>query len=737
MPKNLAIGAALALTLLPLLTAAQEKFVCAISDDASLVPDAALVSIGNENDEIVRFEAGAIDARMSPRMSASMTGGVTVRRGNNLAGADSAVYDPNGQSLKLDGNVRYQGPSAEITSSSAEFAYDTGQIRFDGAEFLLGNNRSRGAAKQLHISQSGTLTLDDVSYTTCPPESNDWLLEASDINIDTNKGVGTAKNVKLRFQGIPILYAPYLSFPVGNARKSGILTPIVGSAGRSGTEVSVPYYWNIRENIDATVTPRWLSDRGVQLGGEMRYLSQRNSGELSFEVLENDSLLDTSRHLISLDHSTHYENGLRNIIEFREVSDSQYFEDLGGTLSLSSITHLDRKVQVDYFGENWTFFGLIQDFQTLDETIAPIDEPYQRVPQFRASVRYPKQWLGLSLGVDSELVNFDRDTGVTGWRLDLAPTIELPIERAGWFIKPAAVLEHTRYDLSNTQAGDADDPTRTLPIASFDAGLFLERTLNSERHLVQTIEPRVLYVHVPFREQNDLPVFDTIMPDLNLVQLYRKNRFLGVDRVGDTDQLSVGITSRILDIDTGEELVSATIGQSRYLSDQRVVLPGQLAETNNSSDYIAEVSFLLYDHLNFDVGHQWGDSGRGTTQSEARLQYRPQNNKILNLAYRFRSDSLEQGDVSVSWPLAKNWNFVGRYNYSFRDESSLEQFFGLEYESCCWGLRLVSRRYLSTRDGTRDSSFALQLVLKGMTSLGTAADKLLERGILGYSPNIN
>jgi len=252
---------------------------------------------------------------------------------------------------------------------------------------------------------------------------------------------------------------------------------------------------------------------------------------------------------------------------------------------------------------------------------------------------------------------------------------------------------------------------------------------------IQTLEPRLLYVHVPYREQSALPVFDTILPDLNLVQLYRENRFLGVDRITDTDQLSLGITTRIIETGSGRELMSATIGQALYLSEQGVALPGQSMVGGDSSDYIAELRFLLYENLNFDVGHQWSDTG--TTQSEARLQYRPASKKILNFAYRFRRQSLEQGDVSWSWPLSQSWNFVGRYNFSFRDREPLEQFYGLEFESCCWGLRLVSRRYISKRDGTKDSSIGLQLVLKGMTSVGTAADKLLERGILGYSGDLD
>jgi LPS-assembly protein len=714
---------------------AQENLSCVAPRVGSLANNPLETAFGDPNDETVQFQAGRIDANMLPAPTASMSGGVLVRRGDRLAGADSAEYNPDTQALSLRGNVRYLDPTTEIVSQSAEFAYNTGLIRFEDARFLLGGNNSSGAASVLQISQTGMLDLKDVSYTTCPPDSKDWVIEASDINIDTGTGVGTARGVKLRFKGVPILYAPYFSFPISNARKSGILTPTIGSAGRSGNEISLPYYWNIRENYDATISPRWLSDRGLQLGTEFRYLTKRNDGIAFVEYLANDSLEDRSRYLVSLDHRTMFDSGWRNLIDFRQVSDSQYFEDLGGTLSLASTTHLNRNLQFDYFGDHWALFAQVQDYQTLDESITPIDEPYRRVPQVRVAGLYPDQILGLSLGVTGELVNFERDVGVTGWRVDAAPSIELPIEASGWFVKPAVILEYTAYELEGMLPGQQSDPSRTLPIASFDTGMILERTMKRSGNLIQTIEPRLLYVHIPFRDQDGLPVFDTITPDLNFVQLFQKNRFVGIDRIGDTEQVSIGITSRVLDVNTGEELVAVTIGQSRYFSDQLVTLPGQPAPMAGSSDYIAELRFLMFDNVNFDFGHQWGSEGRGTIQSQARLQYRPQANKIVNLSYRFRRDSLEQGDVSVSWPISKNWNFVGRYNYSFRDREALEQFFGLEYESCCWGLRMVSRRFLSTRDGTRDTSFGLQLVLKGMMSVGTAADKMLERGILGYSPD--
>ena len=713
---------------------AAEPAACQTSLDP-LSADSLLPVSSSTSDTVIEFEAGDLEAQFGANPTARMSGGVILRQGDKVAGAESARYEPTGRSLQLEGNVRYQDHGTQIESDFAEFAYDSGRVRFEGARFSLGASNAHGAAEAVEISEQGLLKLDGVSYTTCPPDSNDWLIEAKDIDLDTRQGIGTARGMKLRFQGIPILYAPYLSFPIGDARKTGILTPVFGSTRRGGTEIRVPYYINIAPNYDATVTPRWLSDRGLQLQTEFRYLTESMDGQINADYLNSDELTNDSRHYLGLKHRSFFAGGWRNLIDFSEVSDSQYFEDLGGSLSVSSITHLDRHISFDYFTDHVSFFGQIQDYQTLmttDDGVTLIEEPYRRVPQLLMRGLWPDRLLGLQIGFAGELVNFDRDVGVTGWRMNLVPEFALPITGPGWFVKPAVAVDYTRYDLSNTISGQADDPTRTVPIASFDTGLILERTMkNSAR--IQTIEPRLLYAHVPYREQSGLPVFDTIVPDLNLIQLYRTNRFLGADRIADTDQVSIGITSRVLDVSTGRELVSATIGQTRYYSETGVTLPGQPFVSTESSDYIAAISFLINKNVNFDLGHQWGATGDGTTQSEARFQYRPAGNKILNLAYRFRRDSLEQGDISFSWPMGRKWNFVGRYNYSFRDQEALEQFFGIEYSSCCWGLRVVARRHISKRDGTQDSSIGLQLVLKGMSSVGTAADKLLERGILGYS----
>jgi LPS-assembly protein len=690
-----------------------------------------------DGDDTVQLEVGRFDANLGAEASATMSGGILLRQGEQLAGADSAIYNPLKRELKLEGDVRYEDPGAQISGDAAEFSYDTGRIQFSGAEFALGANNARGGATSLLITREGELQLDDVRYTTCPPGSNDWELQAADIDLDTRAGVGTARHIRLRFQGVPILWAPYISFPAGDARKSGILTPEIGSSTRGGNEIQVPYYWNIAPNYDATFTPRLLTDRGLQVQTDFRYLSRLHDGQLIAQVLPNDNAYnDELRSLLAVEHRSLLTNGLRGLLSFREVSDDQYFEDLGGSLSESSTTHLNRYLAFDWHSDTLSAFLRVQDYQTLDSAIPPTEEPYQRLPQLVVSGYWPDSLAMLTTSINAEVVNFDREVGITGWRANIAPKFELPVTGRGWFFTPALAWDYTRYQLDNTLPGDDQSVDRSLPIASVDTGLVLERTMRSSAARLQTLEPRMLYVHIPFEDQSQLPVFDTIVPDLNLVQLFRTNRYLGIDRIGDTNQLSLGITSRITDASSGQELVTATVGQTQYFGDREVTLPGDEPIRSESSDYIAEIRFFLYDHWNFDFGHQWGTGENGTTQSEARLQYRPSGNKILNMAYRYRRDSLEQADVSWSWPLGSKWNFVGRYNYSLRDQTALEQFYGLEYESCCWGLRLITRRYISTRDGTQDSSVGLQLVLKGMTNVGTAAGKLLERGILGYSAGI-
>jgi LPS-assembly protein len=333
---------------------------------------------------------------------------------------------------------------------------------------------------------------------------------------------------------------------------------------------------------------------------------------------------------------------------------------------------------------------------------------------------------------DTELVNFDRNVGTTGWRFDSTQEVSLRFARSGMFLTPAVAYRQTNYWIDNPAPGEADQLRRGLPIGSLDMGMTFERETRGDRTWMQTLEPRLLYVRVPFEDQSALPVFDTILPDFNLIQLFRKYQYVGPDRVADTDQLSFGVTTRLVDAASGRERLTATLGQTRYLNPQQVTLPGTPPTTTDASDYVAEMAVGLRDAWAIDVGYQWNSETSSTARTETRLEYRPKADRLFGIGYRYRRDALEQGDFSLVWPLAQRWRLIGRYSYSFLDKERLEDFVGWEYEACCWRLRMVNRNYVSRRTGETDNSISVQLELKGLSQRATSPDELLDRGILGY-----
>jgi LPS-assembly protein len=376
--------------------------------------------------------------------------------------------------------------------------------------------------------------------------------------------------------------------------------------------------------------------------------------------------------------------------------------------------------------------GRVQNFQTLDETIARIDRPYERTPQLAASADWPDLVLGLEPRLVTELVNFQRDDGVTGQRLDLMPQLSLPLGPRGLRFTPSVALEHTRYALDDTAPDEPDALTRTAPILALDAHAVLERSVGKSQR-VQTLEPRARYTYIPLRDQDDFPVFDTGDPDFNFVQLFRDNRFTGPDRLGDADQLAVGVTSRLLDGATGVEYLNATLGQIVYFDDREIMLPGEPRGTESVSDVLAEVSLHVSSRWNADIGYQWDPDQAQADKSAVRFQYRTPGRGVLNLGYRFRRAELEQSDISFALPIGSRFDIVGRWNFAIPETETLERFLGFEYRSCCWAARMVTRRFVSTRTGDTETAFFVQLELNGLTSLGSPTDALLEHGILGYT----
>jgi LPS-assembly protein len=661
-----------------------------------------------------------------------LEGDVEVRTGERYLGADRVRYDPATGDVSAEGDVRFGDAGLEVSGTLASFDSELGGGRFSNTTFKLKDANGRGTAQQIERVNRDVSVLEGVSYTSCPENRDDWLLRAPYIQIDRGQEVGVARKARLDFKGVPILYLPYMSFPLSDKRKSGFLLPDIGATQRSGTDLALPYYFNVRPNLDLTLKPRYLSRRGLQLGTELRYLEPRSNGKLDLEYLPKDHEFGDDRRLSTLEHVTQFSANTRLQASISSASDGSYFQDLGNSLSAASVTHLERRVDLDWHGGAWRVLGRVQNFQTLDAAIARADRPYERVPQLVATAQWPDAAFGLQPQLSTELVNFERSDGVHGQRLDLHPELSLPIGPAGLRFTPSVAVEHTRYNLNDAAPGTASALTRTAPIVSLDAHAVLERTVGQSQR-VQTLEPRARYTYIPLRTQATLPVFDTGEPDFNFVQLFRDNRFTGIDRLGDADQLAVGVTSRLLDGATGEEYLNATLGQIVYFDDRNVTLPGETQATQSLSDLLAEVSLRVSSRWNADVGYQWDPDTGQSDKSAVRFQYRTPGRGVLNLGYRFRRAELEQSDVSFALPVGSRFDVVGRWNFALPESETLERFLGFEYQSCCWALRIVTRRYVSTRSGETESAIFAQLELKGLTSLGSPADSLLEHGILGYT----
>lgn len=678
------------------------------------------------------IEVSSDGAELSRTGDARLKGKVVVRQGARELTAEDVTYEAATRSFRVEGDVEYRDQQVRVHGATG--SYDAaGGARFGGAEFEVPSRPARGIAEQIAVRPDGRVSLDEVEYTTCPIGNDDWTLSASDIDLDTRTRNGTGNNVRLDFKGVPILYTPIISFPIGDQRKSGFLFPDFSYSSRSGLEFAAPYYFNLAPNYDLTATPRYFSDRGLNLEGDFRYMGDQERGNVFATYLPDDQERDRDRSLLRWNHVGDFARRWRAEVDAANASDGNYFEDFGMGAEGTSVTFLERNAQLRYFGEHWSLLGQLQNFQIIDETLPDEARPYSRVPRLLARGLWQEGPLGVVYGLDGELVHFEREQALIGTRLDVTPEVRLPFRRAGFYVEPAAAYRYTRYELGYEPEGQPTAPTRGAPIFSFDTGMTFERVSGKKSERLQTLEPRLLYLYVPFRDQTDLPIFDTALPDLNLVQLFRRNRYVGADRLGDANQVSYGITSRLLDTDSGRQYLSATLGQTWYFDSPRVTLPDEILEDRDGSNIVAEMALNAYRNWNVNFGYEWDPENTRGNKSQFALQYRPAPDQVMNVGYRFRRNLIEQVDTSIAWPVADRWNLFLGAVYSLRDEGLIDQFAGFEYSSCCWRLRVVQRRYVSSRTGERDNSVAVQLELKGLSSVGVPADAFLEDAIRGYS----
>jgi len=683
------------------------------------------------NADSIRLSADTADS--SGADIHTLQGNAIVNYGDQQLQADTITYDRNLGAVDAEGNVRYRSPGLSINSEHARLFPDENRGSLHAIDYALPASHGRGSASAAHLEDRQRQHLEQASYTTCAPGNTDWMLAAKDVHLDQETGTGVARDAKLHLKGVPLLYTPYISFPIDDRRKSGLLVPSFGQSGETGIDLSVPYYWNIAPHRDATLIPRFMSDRGLMLGTEFRYLNRRSRGTLNLEYLPSDDIYGNDRHAVSLQHNWDPAARLRTRLVVKEISDTDYFEDFGIGLVQSSTTHLERSALATYNGDWWTLEARLQTYQTIDPRIAASSRPYRRLPQIRFNAMPQQRFHGLQFALDSEFTEFDQDDRVSGARLDVQPRLSLPVTRAAWYMEPALSLRHTIYRLDDVSPGDPDALERTTPAFSLDAGTFLDREFSWKRaSYVQTLEPRLFYLYVPNQDQDDIPIFDTGEYDFNIWQLFQENRFTGPDRMGDANQLALILTTRILDPATGVQKFSASLGELYYFRDREVTLPGQGVETTNRSDVIGELNLELDSGWNAGAGIIWDPHARTDRRSDFRIQYRAGKRQMVNLSYRFRDETIEQTDISLLWPLGRSWHAIGRWNYALDSQETLEALAGFGYESCCWAAQLVGRSYVNDEDGDRNTGVYLQVELKGLTSSGRQVDRLLERGILGY-----
>jgi len=675
--------------------------------------------------------------------NASFNGDVLIKRADQLITADHVNYQNKQQIATASGDVLYQQQGFSLHSEQAQLQLNDNTGKFDNNQFIIESTHARASTKTTEMVNRNITRSNQVVYTTCAPSVNDWELQAETLELNNETGRGTGRNVWVEVFDMPVLYTPYISFPIDDRRQSGILAPTFGNSDTTGTDLAVPYYWNIAPNYDATITPRIMSSRGFMLGGEFRYLSNNSEGKISAEAL-NDTDTGEFRGQFSYQDESRWSSRLTSDIDIKAMSDDDYLEDFGNSLSISSDRYLKSHASLNYRADNWTLQTKIDNYDSIDEAISKAARPHRRLPQVLFNLREQTVFDIAKVNMRNEFVYFDHSSETRAKRIDIQPSISVPLRNPASFITPKLSVRHTNYRLDQQAAGTNNHIERTLPILSLDSGLFFERDLKLFGGLVQTLEPRAYYLYVPYENQDDIPIFDSSEYDFSYNQLFRENRFSGADRVGDANQLTLAVTSRFIQPSTGKERLRASVGTIVYFDDLDVRLnPGSTPISKNSSDIVAEVSAKMTDNWSARSALQYDPHAGITEKATLGLHYRDGANRLFNATYRSRyagtldssgnSNDIEQTDISFKLPINKEWSTVGRWNYSEEHNVSLDTFIGLEKDTCCWRMRVIARQYVNDAlDEEPKQGIFFQFELKGLTSFGQKLDSILEENILGY-----
>jgi len=699
-------------------------------------------------------------------------GDAELRRGDTRLTADRLKYFADTDEVEATGNVRLRvagdeasGPRLRLRIGDTTGILDKPTFRFGERSVKVRGERQRGptltagagepARAETHIETRGTATalrfdgdheyrMTDASFTTCKPGQDDWFIEAGEIDIDMGREVGTVRDARLTFMGVSTPRIPWFDFSLNNQRKTGFLPPVAGSQNTTGIEVALPFYWNIAPNYDATIIPRYMTKRGLQFLNQFRFLQPWAHGELRYDILPQDNVLDDERrYAFAAISNLNFANGWYGLVNYNKVSDDNYFRDLSSRLSIATQVYLPQQGLLGYASPSgeWSAYVNQQRFQTLQDPQNPVAVPYFREPQ--VVFNGLRQTLGgVDAGLAAEYVNFTNSALVpTGARTTAYPTLALPLVKSYGYVLPKVGVNATWYSLGTPGTFTETSLSRVLPIASLDSGLYLERDARwFGSDLLQTLEPRVYYLYVPFKNQNNIPVFDTTTSDLNFAQLFQENIFSGGDRIANANQVSIAATSRLVRPADGQELVRAVIGQRYYFADQEVTIPGQPVRTGSQTPLILGLGGRIAQNWSADLGIQYKFSGgQNIEKFTSAVRYSPTPGAVASISYRYINQAYTAGagtintiDAAAQWPLGSGFYGVGRLSYDIDGNKIVESLAGLEYNAGCWIVRAVAQQF-QTSTAQQTNSFFLQLELNGVARIGSNPIELLRRSIPGYT----
>jgi LPS-assembly protein len=714
------------------------------------------------------LEANAI--RGQPDGETTAEGDVELRRGDITVQADRLSYRQPDDLARASGNVRLLRQGDRYTGRELQLKVERFEGFFLEPTYFFSRMQAGGQAQPLDFLGENRASALGATYTSCPVDGSGdpaWLLSTDKIRLDFDKNEGVAEGAVLRFYGVPVLGAPILSFPLSDERKSGWLPPNFGLDTKTGLQVAVPYYWNIAPNRDATFTPTIITKRGFGLDSEFRYLMPSYEGTLRANLLPNDKLYGEGRSALNAQHEGRPWQGALYRAQVLRVSDDAYWKDFpGGVGSLTprllpADLRAEQRVQTDRFGD-WSSYLRVQRWQVLQDLETPIElTPYDRAPQLGLSTRQTLPG-GLEFSFQTEFNRFENPDGhlarvlrPTGSRVHAIGAISRPWVSPGWTIVPKLSFNSARYDIERPAASgsgiERSEAQRTIPTFSLDSGWVFERDATwFARDVRQTLEPRLLYVRTPFRDQTGLPNFDSAAKDFNFESIYTDNAFSGIDRVSDAHQLTAGLTSRLIDAGNGAEVARLGLAQRFLFRDQRITPGDGPALTQRFSELLLLGSTNIGRSWRFDGAVQYDPDTDRTTRAVLGARWSPGPYRTLNTVYRLKRGENEQVELGWQWPVygpapgvarrsfgsnsgecSGTWYSVGRVNFSILESRVTDSVLGLEYDSGCWIGRLVAKRLSTSRaEATTQIGFEIEFV--GLSRLGTNPLRVLKDNIPGY-----